>query len=147
MAGNISGGPSRRFVLPGQAETDAAEAALAARVPQPTRRPLPPPAPLPEGFGPSVDDVPYTPPALGGPQPLPADPPTDDTPEPVYFSGSVNFTEISVGVRLTCNRRDYIGEGASLTEAVSIAAGALEEGLQQPVCPHCGQLMPEGEQE
>ena len=142
MPGQISGGPSRTHRLGNQAEIEAAEAALQARSVQGVRRPLPPPAPL----APEVLDDPTAYVGeqirLGGPQALPAEPPTEGDVEPLFFSGVINVQEISIGVRLTHNRRDYIGEGASITEALSIAASALEEGLAQPVCPHCGQVMP-----
>jgi hypothetical protein len=87
-----------------------------------------------------------------------ADLPMADAPEPddtavVEIYGVVAMREAGIEVALSVRRTDdgpwsgkYTGEGISVTEALSIAAGALEEGLQQPVCPHCGQVMPtEGE--
>ena len=57
MPADIRGGPSRTHRLPNQAEAEAAEQALLAKVPPPSRRPLAPPPPLP----PELQDAPPTP--------------------------------------------------------------------------------------
>ena len=142
MAGHISGGPSRTHRLGNQAEIEAAEAALQARSVQGVRRPLPPPAPLPEDMLPDVEQV-VVDPRLG--MPLPAAAPTDEPAPPLEGTYTAYFGEADVQVTLWAGKRAYTGSGGSLTEALGIAAGELEEGLAQPVCPHCGQVLPESE--
>ena len=140
MPADIRGGLSRQHRLGNQAEIEAAEAALQARSVQGVRRPLPPPAPLPEQFRPEFEEVTQI---MGGPPALPmAEAPTDDAPPPLEGTYTAYFTEAEVQVTLWAGKKAYTGSGGSLTEALGIAAGELEEGLAQPVCPHCGQVMP-----
>ena len=136
MPADIRGGISRQHRLGNQAEIEAAEAALQARSVQGQRRPLPPPAPLP----PEMLDDPVDMAQVQGPGPAAL--PTDEAPDPVAGSFLVQFSEAGVYVTLQHNGRTFVGEGSSITEALGIAAGEFEEGLAQPVCPHCGQIMP-----
>lgn len=146
MPAEIRGGPSRTHRLPNQAEAEAAERALQAKLPPPTRRPLPPPQPLPPDMLPPAQEEPPSliGQALYGQPGQPAEPPAEDTPEPLSGAFTVRYEGDDVHVTLWAEdgKRAFTGVGASLTEALSVAAGKLEEGLQQPVCPHCGQLMP-----
>ena len=132
MPADIRGGVSRQHRLGNQAEIEAAEAALQARSVQGVRRPLPPPAPLPPEMLPETTavDLPM------------AEAPTDDAPPPLEGTYTAYFTEAEVQVTLWAGKKAYTGSGGSLTEALGIAAGELEDGLAQPVCPHCGQVMP-----
>ena len=145
MPADIRGGPSRTHRLGNHAEIEAAEAALQARSVQGVRRPLPPPAPLPADMLPD-GDVPLADYAVGGrldpAAPLMVDPPEDTGETSFDISGTVFQLLDGFHVVLTQGRRQFTGQGSSITEALGIAAGELEEGLAQPVCPHCGQVLP-----
>lgn len=177
MAGEIAGGPSRRHVLPNQAETDAAEQALQARGRQAYR---PGPLPLAEEFHDPKEALLNPPPGqpvvLTGPQramaamaalgrgnklatsvaaavpapeppaPLMAEPPEAEEPPLVLQPKmQVTYREDAIIVAVWHNGVCYEGEGQSLSEAMGIAASAFEEGLSQPVCPTCGQVMPKAD--
>lgn len=175
MPGEISGGPSRRHVLPGQAEVDAAEQALQQRSRQAYRPGPPPPAAEfhdpkdalahpPEGqpvvlTGPqkalaamaSLGRAPKLAAALqqAAPVPMPmAAPPEPEEPEdPLVLEPPmrVTYNADAIIVDIWHNGRAYRGEGQSLSEAMGIAASEFEVGLSKPVCPTCGQVMPEAE--
>lgn len=151
MPANITGGPSRRHTLANQADIDQAEAVLQQRAPQGYRQPLPPPAPLPKKMLPESAEVIYAHPPithLGGPQPIPVAPPASDVAPPLEGQFTVTYSEDAVRVVLwDAEGRGFVGDGSSLTEAVSLAAGKLEESLAVPRCPTCGQVMPTEDEE
>lgn len=129
----IRGGPSKQR-LPNQAEIEAAAQALAQRSAQPYMKGVPtapPPTPVfTEPTESAVASQLYAPEGAQEPPPL---------------NGSYTIYQAADGYHVTIwmGADAYTGEGASVVEALSVAAGKLEEGLEAPRCGHCGQILPE----
>ena len=143
----IKGGPSKAHRLPNQDEIDAAAQALTQRGPQPYMKGVPLAASAP------VTSLPLaTPPPSAVGQQLYGTPDAEATPdadEAERHDGKYSLFRIGEDVHVTLwlGGDAYTGEGASVVEALSVAAGKLEEGLEAPRCQHCGQILPEHLQE
>lgn len=137
MPAQFSGGASKQHRLPNQDEIDAAAQVLAQRGPQPYMKGVPTPlAPITE------QPLAVPPPSAVGEQ-LYGHGEPEEAPKRHDGQYSIFYVGEDVHVTLWIGGDAYTGAGASVVEALSVAAGKLEEGLEAPRCATCGQVLPE----